>query len=192
MAGIFEAPPNEISSPTKWNIAERLYPHWNLHLLLNRDVEVCKQQHKTQYEPQVHAVCRHGVACCDGKITSNCTIKFKWHITLFVAPPNGKKHRYIFPQIHSIPGSNFFLQINSEVLLSHDVVVVFACGLSYPWATISKLSERSRKSYKVHLRALSNMADRSGNNLLAYALAILLRIYNSLINMRYLHILLHI
>jgi hypothetical protein len=71
VAGIFEAPPNEISSPTKRNIAERMY------LLLNGDVEVCKQQHKTQYEPQVHAVRCHGVACGDGKITSNGTIKFK-------------------------------------------------------------------------------------------------------------------
>jgi hypothetical protein len=35
-------------------------------------------------------------------------------------------------------------------------------------------------------------ADRGGYNLFAYALAILLHIYNSLINMRYLHILPHI
>jgi hypothetical protein len=35
-------------------------------------------------------------------------------------------------------------------------------------------------------------ADHSGYKLSAYALAILLHIYNSLINMRYLHILLHI
>ena len=31
VADIFEAPPNEISSSTEWNIAERMYPHWNLH-----------------------------------------------------------------------------------------------------------------------------------------------------------------
>jgi len=36
------------------------------------------------------------------------------------------------------------------------------------------------------------MADRGGYNLFTYALAILLHIYNSLVIMRYLHILLHI
>jgi len=41
-----------------------------------------------------------------------------------------------------------------------------------------------------HVLALT--ADRGGYNLFAYALAILLHIYNSLINMRYLHILPHI
>ena len=35
-------------------------------------------------------------------------------------------------------------------------------------------------------------ADRGGYNLSAYALAILVHIYNSLINMRYLHIFQHI
>ena len=59
----FPAPPSEI--------LQKECTHIEISTYLNRDVEVCKQQHKTQYEPQVAAVRCHGVACRDSEITSN-------------------------------------------------------------------------------------------------------------------------
>ena len=50
----------------------------------------------------------------------------------------------------------------------------------------------SRREHIVRDDKIELTEDRGGYNLLAYGLAILLHIYNSLINMRYLHVLPHI
>jgi hypothetical protein len=73
-------------------------------------VKVCKNHHTNpssslKYITLVYTT-KHEITLDWFEI--GCTIKFKWHIMLFSAPPNGKIHQYIFAQIHSNYATIYF------------------------------------------------------------------------------------